>query len=111
MNRKRREQTLIWASFTSVGKLDTMIFSVAWAGAGVGLPVPGTVVLYLVRAEGVGSFLPRASARPTPRRLLVFLVDFGREAMIFEGETMSHFTSRMSGKETNIFESFIHGNN
>jgi hypothetical protein len=94
-----------------MGKLDTMIFSVAWADGGVGLPVPGTVVVYLVRVEGAESFLPGTSARPTPRRLLGFLAGFGREAMIFEGETMSHFTSRTSGKETNIVESFIHGNN
>lgn len=88
-----------------------MIFSVACAGAGVGLPVPGTVVVYLVRAEAAGSFLPRVSARPTPRRVLVFLADLGREAMIFEGETVSHFTSRTSGKETNIVETLVHDNN
>ena len=87
-----------------------MIFSVAWAGAGVGLPVPGTVVVYLVRAEAAGSFLPRVSARPTPRRLAVFLAGLGRAAMIFEGETMSHFTSRTSGKETNIVERLVHDN-
>jgi hypothetical protein len=69
-----------------------MIFSVVWEDAGVGLPVPGVVVEYLARAGAAGSFFPRASARPTPRRLLVFLAGLGREAMIFEGETMSHLT-------------------
>ena len=87
-----------------------MIFSVVWAGAGVGLPVPGMVVVYLVRAEAAGSFLPSVSARGTPRRLLVFLAGLGRDAMIFEGETMSHFTLRTSGKETNIVKSFVHDN-
>jgi hypothetical protein len=86
-----------------------MIFSVAWAGAGVGLPVPGMLV-YLVRAEAAGSFLARVSARATPRRLVDFLAGLGREAMIFEGETMSHFTSRTSGKETNIVERLVHNN-
>ena len=60
-----------------------MIFSVAWAGAGVGLPGPGMVVVYLLRAEAAVSFLPRVSARPTPRRLVVLLAGLGREAMIF----------------------------
>jgi len=85
-----------------------MIFSVVWAGAGVGLPVPGVVVVYLVRAEATGSFFPRGSARPAPRRPPVLLVGLGREAIIFEGETMSHFTSRTSGKKTNIVESLVH---
>ena len=49
------------------------------------LPVPGVVVEYLVRAETAGSFFPGASARPTPRRLPVFLAGLGREAIIFEG--------------------------
>ena len=109
-NCKRREQTLIWASFTSVGRLDTIIFSPAWGGAGVGLPVPGVVVEYLARAETAGSFFPGTSARPTPRRLPGFLV-LGREAIIFEGETMSHFTSWTSGKKTNIIEGLVHDGN
>jgi len=110
---ERREQTLIWASFTSLGRLDTIIFSAVWVGAGVGLPVPGVVVEYLARAEGAGSFFPGASARPTPRRLLVFLAGLGREAMIFVGGGggMSYFASWTSGKETNIVESLVHDGN
>ena len=88
-----------------------MIFSAAWAGAGEVLPVPGVVVVYLARAEVAGSFFPMTSVRPTPRRLVVFLAGLGREAMIFEGETMSHFTSRRSGKETNIVERLVHDSN
>ena len=74
------------------------------------MPVPGVVVEYLTRAEGEGSFFPGASMRPTPRRLLPLLAGLGREAMIFEGETISHFTSRKSEKKkkTNIVESLVH---
>jgi len=58
-----------------------MIFSVVWAGAGVGLPVPGMMVVYLVQAEAAGSFLPSVSVRGTPRRLLVFLAGIDGEML------------------------------
>lgn len=58
--------------------------------------------------QEAGSFFPGVSVRRTPRWLLVFLTGLRQcAAVIFEGETVSHFTLRTSGEETNVGESLV----